>query len=360
MNNKRKNTITTILFTIFFCTMFFLNIIKSDEKISISERRNLAQFPSFSYKSLFDGTFFNKFDSYATDQFVERESFRKAKVNLDLMFKHNYHDIYVYNKYLVEQLYPFSEKSLLNLTTKISKIKDLYLKDNNIYFSIIPDKNYFINNGNLKIDYSLLEKKMCDNLSFANYINIFDKLNLSDYYKTDSHWKSENLEIIASTLLNSMNNNEVIPNSYASSVSDFKGVYASRLPIKTDYDEIKIINNNYIENAIVFNPIKNEYSKIYNHNKLKSLDKYDIYLSGAEPLLTITNSLSNNEKRLIIFRDSFGSSLTPWLISSYKEITLVDTRYISPVLLKDYIDFENADILFLYSSTIINNSYTLK
>ena len=157
-----------------------------------------------------------------------------------------------------------------------------------------------------------------------------------------------------------MNNNEVIPNSYASSVSDFKGVYASRLPIKTDYDEIKIINNNYIENAIVFNPIKNEYSKIYNYNKLKSLDKYDIYLSGAEPLLTITSSLASTEKKLIIFRDSFGSSLTPWLISAYKNITLVDTRYIAPVLLKDYIDFENADILFLYSSTIINNSYTLK
>ena len=103
MNNKHKNIITTVLFTFFFCIMFFLNIIKSDEKVSFSERRNLTQFPSFSYKSLFDGTFFNKFDSYATDQFVERESFRKAKVNLDLMFKHNYHDIYVYGNYLVEQ-----------------------------------------------------------------------------------------------------------------------------------------------------------------------------------------------------------------------------------------------------------------
>ena len=360
MNKKRKNFITTILFTIFFCTMFFFNIIKSDEKISISERRSLTQFPNFSYKNLFNGSFFNQFDNYTTDQFIERENFRKVKVNLDLIFKHNYHDIYIYNNYLVEQLYPFSEKSLINLTTKISKIKDLYLENNNIYFSIIPDKNYFINNGNLKIDYNLLEEKMCNNLSFANYISIFDKLNLSDYYKTDSHWKSENLEIIASTLLNSMSNNEIIPNSYASSVSNFTGVYASRLPIKTDYDEIKIINNNYIENTIVFNPIKNEYSKVYNYNKLKGLDKYDIYLSGSEPLLTITNSLVSNEKDLIIFRDSFGSSLTPWLISAYKNITLIDTRYIDPTLLKDYVNFENADILFLYSSAIINNSYTLK
>jgi len=48
------------------------------------------------------------------------------------------------------------------------------------------------------------------------------------------------------------------------------------------------------------------------------------------------------------------------LLSSYSKITLVDTRYISPTILGNYIDFSNKDVLFIYSISIINNSYSLK
>ena len=65
-------------------------------------------------------------------------------------------------------------------------------------------------------------------------------------------------------------------------------------------------------------------------------------------------------KELIIFRDSYGSSLAPLLLSSYSKITLVDTRYISPTILGNYINFDNKDVLFIYSISIINNSYSLK
>ena len=85
-----------------------------------------------------------------------------------------------------------------------------------------------------------------------------------------------------------------------------------------------------------------------------------IFLNGSTPLLTITNNECENDLELIIFRDSFGSSISPLLISSYKKITLVDLRYINYSLLKDYIEINNQDVLFLYSTLTINNSSTLK
>ena len=78
------------------------------------------------------------------------------------------------------------------------------------------------------------------------------------------------------------------------------------------------------------------------------------------PLLTIYNDKNTSGKELIIFRDSYGSSLAPLLLSSYSKITLVDTRYISPTILGNYINFDNKDVLFIYSISIINNSYSLK
>ena len=65
--------------------------------------------------------------------------------------------------------------------------------NNNIYFTMVPDKNYFVNEGNLKLDYNKMENMLKEKLTFAEYIKISDMLELSDYYKTDTHWKQENI-----------------------------------------------------------------------------------------------------------------------------------------------------------------------
>ncbi len=77
-------------------------------------------------------------------------------------------------------------------------------------------------------------------------------------------------------------------------------------------------------------------------------------------MLTIENPDYNGTKELIVFRDSYGSSLIPLLVTGYSKITVVDTRYISPKLLNQYIEFKDQDVLFMYSTLIINNSTTLK
>ena len=54
-----------------------INVIKKDTDISIAERRKLATMPELTTKSFFDGTYFKKFDSYVTDQFIKRDTFRQ-------------------------------------------------------------------------------------------------------------------------------------------------------------------------------------------------------------------------------------------------------------------------------------------
>ena len=70
---------------------------------------------------------------------------------------------------------------------------------------------------------------------------------------------------------------------------------------------------------------------------IKSLDKYDIYLSGASSIIDIVNPTSNSNRELIVFRDSYGSSLVPLLIEGYKKITVIDIRYVSSRILNNYI-----------------------
>ncbi len=362
MSEKIKNIIITIVFLIIIIIPFFINIIKKDTQISISERRKLEQFPEFTISKLFDGTFFEKFEKYTMDQFWKREEFRKIKVNTELkvLNKKDYNNLYEYKGYLIEQIYPINEKSILNIANKINQIKEKYLtEDNNIYYSIIPDKNYFVDNGNLKIDYEKLEKEMNENLQFGKYINIFDILKLDDYYKTDSHWKQENLINVAKKIGQEMNI-ELQQQYEEKTITEFNGVYSGRLAISNEKDKIKVLTNSILENCKVYNYEKEEYTSIYNMDKINSVDKYDIYLSGSVPLISIENPQNENGKELIVFRDSYASSLIPLLIEGYSKITLIDTRYISSQILDKYVEFSNQDILFVYSTLLINNSTTLK
>lgn len=296
------------------------------------------------------------------DNFYQREMFRKLKtsVEIDVFKKQDVNKIYKYNDFLVEQIYPLDEKSVTNLTNKINYIKDSYLNETNkIYYSIIPDKNYYTDNSHLKLDYDKMKQIMKNNLKDLQYIDVFQDLKLDSYYYTDSHWKQEKLQSVAKTIADNMNFS-ITQNYNEQKVATFKGVYAGQLPINTKEDEIKILVNDVIADANVYNYEAKEQGGIYNFKKLNGYDKYDIYLSGATPLIEISNSNNKTNKTLVIFRDSYASSLAPLLMEGYSKITLVDTRYISPKILNEYVNFENADILFIYSTLVINSSMALK
>lgn len=360
MNDKIKNVVVSLLFSGFIVITLFLNILLKDKGISVSERRKLEQLPNLSIKSVISGNFFSKFDTYASDQFVFRDNIREEKVKLDLLVKNNYHNIYQYNGYLIERIYSINIASIDNWTKKINEIYNKYLEKSNVYLSIIPDKNYFVSNNNLKMDYDFITSRIMNNLGSIKYIDIFNDLTLEDYYYSDSHWKQENIIEIANKLLMEMDSYNNFRNYSVEDLNSFKGIYSYQVPVKVKEDRIKLVKNYDIENSKVYNNITGKYSKIYDESKYNSMDLYDVYLSGAQGLLTISNNNASNDKELIVFRDSYGSSLIPLFVSSYKKIILIDTRYIPASLLDTYIKFSEQDVLFLYSILTINNSYTLR
>ena len=63
---------------------------------------------------------------------------------------------------------------------------------------------------------------------------------------------------------------------------------------------------------------------------------------------------------LIVFRDSFGSSLAPLLVQGYARVTLVDIRYLQPELLGQLLDFHGQDVLLLYSTLVLNSAGAIK
>ena len=80
-----------------------------------------------------------------------------------------------------------------------------------VYLSVIPDKNYYMaaEHGAPAINYAELVDALRTRLDFAQYIDIFPFLELSDYYRTDSHWRQENITDAAQYLAGQMGATEI-------------------------------------------------------------------------------------------------------------------------------------------------------
>lgn len=355
-----KEKILSISFVLFLVVFFCLNIFIKDIDISSSERRKLEKFPKFSIKNIMDGSFMEDFDLYTVDQFIFRDKFRniKANVNYNIFKKLDNNGIFVIDDYIFKSEYPMNIKSIENFIDKINLISSFLSPNNKVYYSIIPDKNYYINNSKyLNINYDL----MYERLTKINhkYIELRDVLTLDDYYKTDTHWKQESLSKVVNKLEKSMNF-KISSNYIKKYYEPFYGVYYGQSALNINSDKITYLTNEIIENSKVYYYDDKNNDKVYTLDKLDNLDKYDIYLGGASSFIEITNPSNKTGRELIMFRDSFGSSLAPLLIEAYSKITLIDIRYINSDTYLKLINFQNQDVLFLYSTLIVNNSSTLK
>ena len=257
-----------------------------------------------------------------------------------------------------------NENAILANTEKINKTYQQYLQNMNVYFTIIPDKTYYLEDK-LDTDFKDVVENVESNLnSNIQYFDISSVLELEDYYKTDMHWKQENLDNVIDVIEKEMkiqNENYEEPNYEEKILGDFYGTYyKEQKENNIEPDELKYLTNEEIEKSTVYNAETESNEPVYNISKAEETGNlYDAFLSGASAIEIIKNEQSETGKKLILFRDSFGSSIAPLLINEYEEIVLIDLRYVNYTILSNYVnfsDYENQDVLFLYSSRVINKS----
>lgn len=347
-----KQKIVSISFLVIIFGFFIASFILEDVEVSSFERRKLAKAPKF------DKDFTRNLDTYIIDQFPLRNEFinLNSNINRNILQIKDHNDVYVLDNIIYDINYPLNEKLCNNFCDKVNYIIEKDLQNSNVYYSIIPNKEYFLEDKYLKIDYNLLLENV--NLE-AEYIDIMQVLENKDYYRTDIHWKQENLQEVTKLLIQGMGNTYKEVEATHKKYEPFYGASYSKAGENLQPDELVYLETEYTRNAIV-NHLEYGKKEVYDLQKVDGVDPYDIYLSGASSLIEITNPIAENSKELVIFRDSFTSSLAPLLLPYYSKITLIDLRYINYQIATDMVDFANKDVLFIYSAEIINNSNLLK
>ena len=352
-----KDKIIVILFIGYICIFSLLHIILPDKEISSSERRKLVSFPKIEMTN----EYISKIDEYLLDHFPFRDKFRgiKALFNYKILNKLDNNNIYLKDNYIFKSNYPTNDKSINHFIKTTNTLKNKLSEKNNVYMMIIPDKNYYLKDKDfLQIDYDYIFSKV-DEIDIEK-IDIKNILELNDFYETDTHWKQERINKVIEKMNKTMNFNykkiEYKENVY----NNFYGVYYGESALDRKPEKLTYLTNDILDNVKVTYLEDPSLKTIYNKDNLKGLDSYDVYLDGPSAYIEIENKDATTDKELVIFRDSFGSSLTPLLVPYYKKITVIDNRYFHSDFLGNLIEFKNQDVLFVYSTLLINESLSLK
>lgn len=377
-----KKKIAAVVFLLALVCVPVAAFLLPDQAVSKTERRKLAKKPVFTVAAFWEGTYMEQLETYFSEQFPVRDGLRtvKAETETALLGKADTNGYFKVEDGIYHLEAELNEKNVGRVADSIDKLCTEQFQNADCYVAVIPDKNYYLaaqcedagsENEKWKgsipkqypiLDYARLDEMIQEKIPSAQKINLYDKLHLEDYYRTDLHWRQEKITGVVDTLVQSMGQQtNTISDGWQIATEDFVGAYGAASALKTAPDTVIYRTDPSIERMQVYDYERKQYVSVYAPEKIGGMDDYDFYLWGARALLTIQNPECHNGKKLLLFRDSFGSSIAPLFAEYYEEVTLVDLRYVSASHALELLgDTEYQDVLFLYSAPILNHGDSLR
>ena len=360
--NQTKSGFNLLIavFLVIIGGLSILNLFIEAPFILVSERRVPERIPTLSASTVTSGDFMYGFEPFAADNFPFREQFRtlRAATVFGAFLQTDKDGIYM-DSHGIGSFSHINADSVSLLADKILVVSES-LGEMNVFYAFIPDKSIFSNRAMPGFDYVLTESLLRSRLSphEFTFIPLVDAMSADSFYRTDLHWNQTEIHDVVDALSAAMGVYVDFSRFTVEFAGDFRGGYAGQLALPTAAEPLYFLTNPTVS-AFYLNMGNGELEvgPVYDLNLFRGLDPYDIFLRGAQPIVVLENVNANSDRHLYLFRDSFGSSLAPILADAYAKITLIDFRFIDLRTLHKIIEFRpGSDVLFLYSSGILNQS----
>lgn len=358
--SKKALWIEAIVFLAFIFAFFILNTALPDREFSEQENRSLQQRPAFSFDELFSGQYTKDFEAYTTDQFTLRDEWITLKAASELALgKRQNNGMFLCDGGTIIEPYEAPEDGKLEANMEALN-KLVANTDADVYFALIPGKSDIWAHmlpQNAPRDSEKAAIDYCYSLSDAVNVDIYGKLEEHSseyiYYRTDHHWTTLGAYYGFSALAESMGLDcpDISEYSGRETVSEeFYGTSWSSSGfswVEPDSMEIFVTEPEGLEitNYPQGSPVEGQ---LYDWSRLEVKDKYSFFYGGNTPLLEIETGVEGAPS-LLILRDSYMDSLSPFLLESYSRIHILDLRYYRASL-SDYIAQNGFDdVLVCYS-----------
>lgn len=354
---------------ILFLTIVFgfsiLSFIIPDKAKSAEENRVLAQTPSLSYQTYFEGRFQTKLEQYFNDQFPFRNSLIKWKTASDLTLDIIESNGVIKSKdgYLIERIKNPSENNIRHDIKSLDNFK----RSNpncNFYFLLAP------NAGNIMSEKLPRTVHMSNqNKYMTSFFNDLKKIGITPIdsrktleknidkqqlcYRTDHHWTTGAAYLAYKEAHKEMGLDSDIKYKKLSIHRNFRGTLASKSGFTNGRnDELQIYwpkkNQNYHDSIYNFVDVKKTTNTFYAFDNLKKKDAYTIFGGWNHPFYTISTPTQSTRKLLLV-KDSYANCMIPFLTQDFRKIVVVDPRYYFGDINKIMAEEGITDVLFLYN-----------
>ena len=362
-DRRRMNQLLGLGFAVLLAGFTVANYFHKDTAFSDTENRMLQQKPVFSWADLADGRFMGNFEKYQTDQFIFRREWIGLQTAADrLLGKNKSGDVYLGEGQLLEEPSKLSENVWENLDAMGAFCRNQ--TGVKCYLMLVPDAASVQREKlpayapvadqaeQLEEIRSYLEKKENPVTEIPLYEMLREHREESLYYRTDHHWTTLGARYAYQSAAGQMGlpgaENGEEKKLYPVSDS-FQGTLAARSGYRVPDDTIEVYWPDQKEELVVtYVQEQTKSASLYAAEKLKTRDKYGMFLNGNHPLTEI-RTMASTGRKLLFIKDSYANCFVPFLTGDFEEIVLVDPRYYYDSAEKLMKQYGFTDVLFLYN-----------
>ena len=349
------------LFVFLTAVFFLLNVFTPDKERSDSENRLLQQRPSFSVAALADGSFFEDLQNWYADQFYNRDGWiARNLAGQRLLGRHESGGVWLGDDgYLFAKPEEMNETLIAAKTDAMRRFAAAY-PDIAMHAAIVPSSALILADR-------LPDNAPCpDQLSALGAVSsavsgAVDTVDMTAalaphaeeyiYYKTDHHWTSLGAYYAFAEMLQPLGIGNPCSYQVYTVATDFEGTLSSESGSHKSRDTVDIYVPTDTDVLFYVNyPDAGEKSRsMYKSACLEEKDKYTVFFGGNHPLVEIATTC-NNDRCLLVFKDSYANCFMQFLTPYFEKILMVDPRYYYDDL-RLLISSENVtDVLYLYSA----------
>ena len=343
-----------------------MGLVSEEKTYSSTEKRELQTRPEVKIKTIKNGKFQKKYESYLSDQFPGRDAWVQLQTDVSRLFgKKESNGIYFgKDHYLLEKygeedfdaeqvqsnlgaLVGFVERAGKRADVKVMMVptKTWILKDKLPAFAPTYEESYF---------YDALQKQLGEQ-SGDVLVPVEQVLQAHDaediFYRTDHHWTTLGAWYGYGAYVEATGGDpeKVLEKQKFELVcSDFYGTSYAKVNQAPQADEIYIYEP---ENdlTVVYNMGEKTTQSLFEMEYLDSKDQYRVFTGGNQAVLEISGGAQNG-KTLLLIKDSFANCMLPFLAEDFEKIVVADLRQLN-VGCDALMDmFTPTDVLVLYNT----------
>ena len=358
---RLHNVLLAGVFLLILLVFAFINLIVKDKDFSEAENRNLSQKPSLTVAALTDGSYFSGLSDYASDQFFARDGWMSLKLKAEtIMGRKDASGIFLgKDDYLLSAPETPDDEALSRTIQNINQFADEHT-ELSTRVMLVPDSAMILTDKlpkNAPVrdqlqDISNVAEQLSGSIQFLNAAEALSPhADEYIYYKTDHHWTSLGAYYAFTAFTGQMGIASPVSDYDIYTVTDsFEGTLSSKSGSHKTTDTIQIYEAKQQDSYYVtYSDSTDRVCSIYKSAALETKDKYTVFFGGNHPKVEISTT-ADNERVLLLFKDSYANSFVQFLLPYYQKIIMIDPRYyydnLDTILTSEGV----TDVLFLYSA----------